>query len=1312
MADNQKSVFSFFDVQRSVEEESYWRETLSGDLSKTNLPVDSYQAMPNQTERNEIEFLIPETIISRIIKISKNSDLSLYVLLLTGLKCLIYRYTRQDDMVIGSPIYKGIDIENIQNQLVLIRTLLPDERSFKATLLQVRNNTLKAYENQNYPFTNILNIQDLKVAKKRLPQIICLLDNIHDNNILTDIDHDIAFLFHKNDATISYKIRYKLSLFKEDTIKHFSNNYNKLIESAVQIPNVRISELNLCTSETLRHISRLNDTFIEYPKKTIVSLFEEQVKKTPDTLAVVFENVCLTYKELNRQANKVRDYLLKNFNIAPDDRIGLILNRSEKMVAAIWGVLKSGAAFLPIDSSYPEERIKYIVNNSGCKTTLAQSDFDQIFKKDSSFNDCASEKIERHSKGISPNDLAYVIYTSGSTGLPKGILIEHHSIANLVFSLKDILYSRFKTLVNEVLQASFLFDVSIKQVIASLSYGNTLHILSDDVRRDSMLMLDYLREHNIHLIDTTPIFLKTLIENELAKKLPLSLQHVIVGGERLPSQIIESFYQHEECKNITIANMYGPTETCVEVTVFNIDRNYKPGSSTIPIGKPMPNTQIFILDDALNPVPTGISGRIYVSGTALARGYINHEDLTNEKFIIHNEKRLYCTGDMGRWLSDGNIEFLGREDDQIKIRGYRIELGEIENRLLQYPSIEESVIVAKKFGDTREMIAYIKTSNELNISDIRIYLKNFFPDYMIPAFFVRMESLPLTVSGKIDKKALPDPDDTRYGLNTEYISPRNSTEKQLAAIWEALLECKHIGIYDNFFELGGHSIKATQLASRIHKNMKLNISIRDIFNSPTIAGMSEVLQKQDLSNITGIERISETAHYELSHAQQRLWLMDQVVDNAIVYSIHGVVILEGLLNISAFSNAFETLIQRHESLRTIFITIDHQPRQKICKNIGFNIKQFDLSNTADSEILAENIIKKELAQQFDLSSGPLLKASLVKMNDKYHYLIFMMHHIISDGWSLDILVNELFSLYNAYKNNLHYELKPLKIQYKDYAYWHNKLLSGAVGEKLKNYWHTKLSPMPRVLNLPTDFPRPPLKTSHSDTIYFTLNKDLSGKLNSFGKDNNSSLYMLLISLVRSLIYRYTAQEDFIIGTALACRDHADLEDQIGFYVNLLPLRTIVKGADTFFEVLKKEKQTILEVFEHQSYPFDRLVKELNMAEDKSRFPMFDVVVDLQDDEQIDERLVDDLKMRVSERQSLVSEYDLAFLFVEKMNNIELQMTYATRLFKRETIMNMLEHFELITKTVMDAPGIQISKIELTQKLDIREETEIKTKFNF
>jgi fengycin family lipopeptide synthetase D len=1312
MADNQKTVFSFFDVQRSVEEESYWRETLSGDLSETNLPVDFNQHISNPTQKKEIEFLIPEFIISRIIKISKNSDLSLYVLLLTALKCLIYRYTRQKDLIIGSPIYQGIDIENKDNQLVLIRTLLPNALTFKTTLLQVRNSTLKAYENQNYPFSNILKIPDLKVAKKRLPQIVCLLENIHEPNDIAALDHDIAFSFNKKDAAISYKIQYKPSLFKEDRVKQFSHNFNRLIESAVQNPDVKISELNMCSAEENQRLSQLNETHRAYPDQSALSIFEEQVNKTPDAIAVVYENVCLTYKALNHQADIIADYLLNNYSIQPDELIALLLNRSEKMAAAIWGVLKTGAAFVPIDPDYPKERIKHIINDSGCKTTFAQSDIEQLFQNEPSINDHACEQIERHSNAISPKDLAYVIYTSGSTGLPKGVLIEHQSISNLVFSLKDILYSRFKSPINEVLQASFLFDVSIKQIIASLSHGNTLHILSDDVRRDPMLMIEYLQKHHIHLIDTTPVFLKTLMEHELEKRIPLSLQHIIVGGESLPAQIIESFYQHEECKNITIANMYGPTEACVEVTVFNMDCNYKANLATIPIGKPLPNTKILILDEALHPVPVGISGKIFVSGKALARGYINNDELTNEKFMVHNGERLYCTGDMGRWLSDGNIEFLGREDDQIKIRGYRIELGEIENRLFQYPQILESVIVAKKFGDTWEMIAYIKASNDINISNVRNYLKKFFPDYMIPAYFVQMESMPLTVSGKIDKKALPDPDGTRSGLDSEYIAPRNKIEKQLAAIWDAILECQHIGVHDNFFELGGHSIKATQLASRIHKTMKLNINIRDIFNSPTIAAMAEILQQKDLSNITEIKPVPETEHYELSHAQKRLWLMDQVVDKAIVYSIHGVVVLEGMLNVSAFSNAFKTLIHRHESLRTIFITIDNQPRQKICEDIGFEIKQFDLTPDTDKDALAEKIIKKEMAIPFDLSKGPLLRAGLVKIKDNCHYLIFMMHHIISDGWSLDILVKELFSLYNAYKNNQNYELKPLKIQYKDYACWHNQLLNDSFGEKLKKYWHTKLTPMPPVLNLPTDFSRPPLKTSDSDTVSFTLNKDLSNELNRFSKDNNSSLYMLLIALVRSLLYRYTAQEDFIIGTALACRDHSDLEDQIGFYVNLLPLRTEVKGSDTFDEVLKKEKQTILEVFEYQSYPFDRLVKELNLAKDKSRFPMFDVVVDLQDDEQIDETLVDDLKMIVSERQSLVSEYDLAFLFVEKKNNIELQMTYATNLFKRETIMNILEYFENLTKMVLEAPDTQISKIQLTELSEDYKDIEINTQFNF
>jgi len=1305
MADKKNTVFSFFDVQRSVEEETYWRETLSGELPETHLPVDFYHPMRNQTKLNTKEFFMSETATSRMIKISKNSDLSLYVLLLASLKGLIYKYTKQTDIIIGSPLYKNIETDTRNNHLVLIRTIIPDELTFKAILLQVRNQTLNAYENQNYPFSNIIKIPGLNVSKKRLPKMVCLLTHIHDPSAIKDIEYDIAFIFTKNQSAISYKIEYKPSVYTEERIVRFSNHFNKLVEIAVQYPDDKISEMNLCTTEDIQSIAKFNDTDIKYPDKSIVCLFEEQVKKSPDAIAVVFEDICLTYSQLNDQANRIADHLLKKYHIQSNDRVGLLLNRSEQMVAAIWGVLKAGAAFVPIDSEYPEERIRHIIQDSDCKATLEPSDVAQLFEDDASIS--IHNAIE-----IAPNNLAYVIYTSGSTGLPKGVLIEHHSVSNLVFSLKDSLYSRFNNKVREVLQASFLFDVSIKQVVASLVYGNTLHILSEDVRRDPVLMIDYLRQHHIHLIDTTPVFFKTMIEQGWEDNVPLSLQHIIVGGESLPSQIVETFYQHEKFRNITIANMYGPTEACVEVTIFDINKNDTPNLPTIPIGKPIPNTKAFILDDALNPVPIGISGHIYLSGMALARGYLNSEQLTNKKFITHNGKRMYCTGDIGRWLSDGNIEFLGRVDDQIKIRGYRIESGEIENRLLQYPEIMECVIVAKQFGDTREMVAYIKVATDLNISQVRRYLKKYFPDYMIPAYFVKMESLPLTVSGKIDKKSLPDPEGIRCDLDSEYFPPRDKIEKKLATIWEEILECQHIGIFDNFFELGGHSIKATQLASRIHKIMKINISIRDIFNSPTIAGMSEILRQKEFSDISKITKISEAEHYPLSHAQQRLWLMDQLAENALAYSIYDVVILEGALNILAFSKAFETVIHRHESLRTIFMDIDNQPRQKICKDIGFKIKQYDLSRNSDKETLAENIINKELANPFDLSTGPLLRASLVIMKDNYYYLIFMMHHIISDGWSLDILVDELFTLYNAYKNDQQLELKPLKIQYKDFADWHNKLLQSAAGEKLKNYWHRKMTPVPAKLNLQSDYPRPPIKTYDSDTVIYNLNSEIYNRLNQLSQDNNSSLYMVLTALVRTLLYRYTAQEDIVIGTALSCRDHSDIEDQIGFYVNLLPLRGKIEGDDTFHTVLKREKQTILEVFEHQSYPFDRLVQELNLAQDKSRFPMFDVVVDLQDVEQIDPGLVDDLKMTVSERQAFVSEYDLAFLFVEKRQNIELRMTYGTSLFKCETIMNLLGYFENVVKMVVEDPDIQISKIQLVETSELHEDIEIKTKFNF
>ncbi|MCP4350754.1 MAG: amino acid adenylation domain-containing protein [Desulfobacterales bacterium] len=1308
MSDKNKPGFSFFDVQQSAKDESYWLDILSGELPETTLPSDLDGSEHRQMK--ESDFIIPSELSDQLVKLSKNSDLSLYLIILTAVKCLLYRYTGEEDAIIGSPVHKTLATENTANNLVLIRSTINGEHTFKNTLLQVKDRTVGAYEHQNYLFSNITDSLNLTGEKRKLPRIICLNQSIHDQNSLDNTDFDLLLSFGNHDSVLKCRTFYNSSCFSDLLISQFSDHFINLLASAANDIDVEISKINILNkAETERFVYEFNDTLVEYSSHdSVVSMFEQQAAEIPDAVALVYKDKKLTYRELNERANQVGHYLGNTYDIKPDDLVGILMDRSEQMIISILGILKSGGAYVPIDSNYPSERINYILNNCNCKVLLTDSDSDSQFQVSSSVNtrDIPAGDISNPALQTSEKNLVYVIYTSGSTGNPKGCQLELGNLMNYI-SWTNSYYYQGKDCGNFGLYTSLSFDLTVTSIFSPLTRGKMLHIYPDDAEIVEILRHSFSPDTPIDCIKITPAHISVLRELELSHS---NIQFAIVGGEQLTFRHIEVLRAVNE--NMEIFNEYGPTEA----TVGCIVKKVEPNDSKVLIGTPIANMSAYLLDAFGNLVPMGGVGELYVGGKSVGRGYFNNPELTQKKFIpnpFEKGGRLYMTGDLGRWMRDGDMEYLGRNDDQIKIRGYRVELGEIENRLLQHPDIKETAVIATNpTGTDTELIAYIVSDKDKNVSQLRNDLADYLPDHMIPAYFMILDALPLTINGKIDKKALPSPDSSgsRSGISTDYVQPRNPLEEKLAEIWESVLEREKIGINDNFFDLGGHSIKATKLASRIHKQLKAEIRLREIFESPTVAGLAEIVEGKESSTLTEITQIPEAEHYELSHAQRNLWLTDQLQESSYVFNVPDAFMLKGNLDIPAFKKAFQTVVDRHEALRTTFIPVSGQPRQKIHPNMKFEIEESDLTWHPDPEILAKEFAGKEITTPFDLSEGPLLRAKLLKTQENKYVFLLTMHHIISDAWSMEVLVKEVSALYKAYSAGKDNPLQPLKIQYKDYAAWQNKWLEQGGGNEPGKYWQKKLAgPLP-VLNFPTDYPRPAVKSYNGDTVIFVLDKDITAALNKLAGENNASLYMVLVSAVKALLYRYSAQEDIIIGTLIAGRTHSDLDDQIGFYVNMLPLRTKVKGDDSFTALVRKLKQTTSEAYDFQLYPIDRLVEELGLKRDISRNPVFDIGIGLQ--EEIQAEGLDGLDITLFEDKTVVSKFDMDFLLKEKDDYIELRLEYVTDLFKRETILKFLDHFKILTEQVIENPGIKISEIELVKTIEPVEEEEVSTRFNF
>ena len=1109
---------------------------------------------------------------------------------------------------------------------------------------------------------------------------------------------------------------YNKNYFKGFVVGRMMCHIEKVLQETFKTPDIEVRKIDyIPEEEKQRIIYEFNNTKTSYPKeKTISQLFEEQVERTPDNTALVFGNKKLSYRQLNEQANRFAHCLREHYDIQPNDLVGVLLNRSEYMIISLLGIIKAGGAYIPLDPDYPDERLAFMIKDSGIRILITQSDLqarppsipdhELTIVNIQAVHTSHYQTVNLQSSIVNSEDLAYVMYTSGSTGTPKGVMVSHKPVVRLV---KNTNYIEI-TPNDRILQTGSLsFDASTFEIWGALLNGAALYLvpLADllDINRFGRIM----RDNRISIVWLTSSFFNQLVEKN--ETIFSHVKHLLVGGERLSVSHINKLRKANE--SLDIINGYGPTENTTFTTTYKIDQIFK---TDIHIGTPLSNTRVYILDKQGGLSPIGVPGELCITGDGLAMGYLNEPDITDEKFApcpFEPGEKMYRTGDIVRLLPDGNIEFLGRKDNQVKIHGYRVECGEIEQALLHHPEIQKAVVVVREEEEeTKELVTYFVSNNELTTSELRSYLNRFLPEYMIPLWFVPLDHIPLTPNGKIDKKALPAPEGLQLGTGAEYIAPRNSIERQLSAIWEEVLARESISIRDNFFEIGGHSLNATQVVSRFHKVSGIELQFRDIFQYPTIESLAKVAQEKQQTLYQSIKPVEIQAHYPLSHAQKRLWLLHQIEENSIAYNMPVAFFLEGDLDCEALQKAFEDLIERHEILRTSFITVDGEPRQKVHKGKGFHIEEVDLRKERHAVSNTEELQRsaaEEAQKPFDLRSGPLLRVKLLQTSETRYLLLFTMNHIIADGWSLGILVSELSSLYESYLLDKECLLEVLPLQYKDYAAWHAGILASEGVRADREYWHRKLSGEIPVLDFPSDYPRPPMQTFQGTTYRFRIHEALTGELKSLSTGKGVSLFMTLTALVKTLLYRYTGEEDIIVGVPVAGRQHKDLDGQVGFYVNTLALRDTICGDDSFADVLDKVKTTATEAYDHQIYPFDRLVEELGLRRDLSRSPLFDVVVALQNTEEVKFELPG-VKITRSEFSSTISKFDLTINFEEIEDSIRVEIEYNTDLFKGERIERMAAHFlELVNGVVSDTDR----KIEAINILSEHERIRLLEEFN-
>ncbi len=1293
-------------AEKKRREREYWLNKLSGDFSKSILPIDRKRLTAAGGTYDSLKFELSAELFGRLTQITKSSDSRLFVVLLTGIIVLIHKYTGGDDITVGAPVIKQAMEGKFINTALVLRNRLRDWLSFKDILLGVRQTVVEATEHQNYPLNILQNDLNIPVSPDEFPffDIVVLLKNIHNRSYIHHIPVNITFSFEREAASIECAIEYNSTLYRRETIERIGLYFRHLLHQGLLDVAIRLRDMDMITpGERERLLHGFNDTSVRYPREeTIHKWFEKQAEKCPGQLAIVMEEQAVSYGELHERTNRLSGFL-RSRAVCPGSLVGLRMERSIEMIVAMISVLKAGGAYLPISLKWPHERVRYAAEDSRLLLLLTHQQCAQSLPIDQECIDLDDPRLYRD-RGVNGNvkvcslNLAYVIYTSGSTGNPKGVLVVHRNLLNLVVGLQQTIYGPYKKYLRVALMAPYEFDASGQQIYGALLQGHCLCLVSEETRLDGDRLWAFYRERKIDISDGTPSLLRVLLEGKEQRIFQFHAIHFIIAGEVFPPGIAGAFFDVFIKQKPSISNFYGPTETCIDSTYYHIQEGDWLNNDSIPIGQPLPNERVYILGQDGQLAPLGVAGELCIAGDGVSRGYLNNVELTREKFADHTlngRERMYHTGDLARWREDGHIEFLGRIDQQVKLRGYRIELGEIENLLRQFDGVKDVLVTLREApAGESQLAAYVVPCcledgmvSNLDVTALRHFAAQRLPDYMIPTRFAWIDAFPLTPNGKIDVSALPVP-----GVETdekEYVAPRDEVMKKLVKIWSDILgvEASKIGIENDFFELGGHSLKAISMAGRIHKTFDIKIPLLEIFKHPTIAGLWNFIQGSAKLQYDSIRPVEKRDFYPLTSAQKRLFFIHQLDPATTNYNIPLIFRLEGHIDRQRLETIFNELIKRHENLRTSIRLVDGEPVQKVHDRMDLYIQYMPI-NKELGEAGIQDFIMNEYIKPFDLFQGPLFRVLLLGLRGA-SLLLMDMHHIVTDGLSQEILRNEFVGLY------LDNPLPPLEIQYKDFALWQYRLFWSEIINEQKKFWLDQFIGDLPVLQLPGDYPRPPVLGPEGDYVREELEQALVDGIRRLTSRTGSTSYMVFLAVFNIFLAKYSGQEDIVVGSDIAGRPHADLAPIIGMFVNTLALRNYPRGERGFLQFLVEVKENSLKAFENQDFQFDELVELLSVPRVPNRNPLFDVmfshfVVET------DSGIVDIPGLTVSlyELDLKTVKFDLSLEVMEMGNQIFISFGYSTGLYTEETTRRMMDDLISILRAVTEDSHIKIEDIEL------------------
>jgi len=1303
---------------------AYWVKTLDGEQPVLELPIDYPRPAVQSLRGARLELNLPADLGDALKQLAQREGVSLFMLLLASFQALLHRYSGQAQIRVGVPTANRnrVETEGLIGFFVNTQVLSAEvsgQLPFNQLLAQVKQAAMAAQAHQDLPFEQLIEALQPERSLSHSPvfQVMFNHQTSRDQGrnaaqlpqlSVEDVQwegrtaqFDLTLNTYESSDGFAAELTYATDLFKAETVERLARHWQNLLRGIVAAPNQRVGELPLLESAEhgvlLQDWLRIADRSAQ--AECVQQDFSRRAQQTPQATALIIGEHVLSYGELDARSSQLAHKLIEA-GVGPDQLVGIAVERSVEMIVGLLAILKAGGAYVPLDPAYPQDRLAYMIEDSGLPLLLTQSHLQtqlpippgvQTLVLDQPHEWLAAYPQTAPDVAVNGEHLAYTIYTSGSTGKPKGVMVRHAALSNFVASMIKqpgiVATDRVLSL------TTFSFDIFGLEIYAPLLAGACVVLTGKDVHQDPQAVLELIERHGVTALQATPSTWRMLLDNEQAPI--LAGRTFLCGGEALPQELAQRML----ALTPRVWNLYGPTET----TIWSAQHALSADNSRPYLGTPIDNTALYILGSDLELNPLGAPGELLIGGDGLARGYFQRPSLTAERFVpdpfSQTGARLYRTGDLTRYRAEGVIEYIGRIDHQVKIRGFRIELGEIEARLLALDSVRETVVVAQDGATGPQLVGYVvPTADAFDEGELRAALKATLkaelPEYMVPAHLLFLAQLPLTPNGKVDRKALPAPDASQ--LQSTYIAPQTATQHSVAEIWQAVLKLDRVGLSDNFFELGGHSLLVTQVVSRVRQALNVQVPLRTLFEHSTLKDFVAALGVDQAHQQPPIVALPRQQPLALSYAQERQWFLWQLEPNSTAYHVPAALRLRGELDLPALQRSFDALIERHESLRTCFVEQQGQTLQVIQAHGTLDLQVQDVAADLDEAAL-QALVAAETLHLFNLQQGPLLRVKLLRLAADDHALVITLHHIVADGWSMNVMVDELVALYAAHSQGQRVQLPALPVQYADYAAWQKQWMDAGERERQLRYWTAQLGDGDQpLLELPTDRPRPAEQSYRGARREIPLSLELATALKQLAQRENVTLFALLLASFQTLLHRYSGQADIRVGVPVANRNRVETEGLIGFFVNTQVLKAEFDSQQTFRSLLQQVKNTVLGAQAHQDLPFEQLVDALQPERSLSHSPLFQVMHNHQSQVRQAQGAtrLPNLAIEGSPWASSTAQFDLTLNTFESSDNVWAELTYATDLFDVETIERLAQHWTRLLQGIVADSAQRIAELPL------------------